>query len=295
MSTKIDFIVIKTDKDGMFISDNVEGKSYFNSRIHNLLFDDLALVKTPKDNWYKIDHLPNKVTEKTKNQTVNNRYELKAGFPVSDLTPQTIPYDEMDEDSDIKGLYSYTFDTIEGAWEEIEFNIEILSEEDRFYVEKPKYLGTPSLITQLTTNPALYPQRDCIISGKEFYKIIRNYIKTFIDGKYAKITSDYDFCLTVEKVIHLNEPVPYTVGGGTKRKPTTITRYRDTRAVVVLKTSPEGYSGYPTQKGISGENQEDLDNKVTKYLEDLITEINSPMKDCVCCKGRGVILEDNEK
>lgn len=295
MDKKIDFIVIKTVKDGMFISDNIEGKSYFNSRIHNLLFDDEALVRTPKDNWYKIDKLPTKVTEKTKNQTVNSRYELKAGFPVSELTPQVIPYNDMDEDSDIKGLYSYKSDTIEGVYEEIEFNIEILSEEEeRFYVEKPKYPGTPSLITQLTTNPALYPQRDCVISGKEFYKIIRNYIKTFIDGKYAKITSDYDFCLTVEKVIHLTEPVSYTVGGGTKRKPTTITKYRDTRAIVILKTSPEGYSGYPTQKGITGENQEDLDNKVTKYLEDLIAEINSPMKDCTCCKGRGVILEGDQ-
>lgn len=77
-----------------------------------------------------------------------------------------------------------------------------------------------------------------------------------------------------------------------QKKPTTITKYRDTRAVKILETSPEGYSNYPRQKGISGKNQEDLDNKVTEYLENLMKDINSPLIDCDCCKGKGVILDN---
>lgn len=287
------FVIIKTEKNGMFISDNVKSEGYFNSKIGSFLFDDQALVATPKSGWYKLSNLPKTVKRKGNSQIVNKRYELKEGFPESKLTPKVLAYDELDDDDDIYGLYTYKSDTIEGTWEEIEFDIEVLAEEDNFYVEKPKYQGTPSLMTQLTAHPALHQNRPCKISGKEFYNIIRNYIKTFIDGRYAKITSDYNFCLTVEKVIHLAEPAPYTVNGGTKRKPTTVTKFRDTRSLVIFKSSPEGYSGYPTQKGIEGENQEDLDNKVTKYLEDLIAEINSPMEDCACCKGRGVIIKED--
>lgn len=217
MGKKIDFVVIKTVKDGMFITDNIEGKSYWSTSINSLLFDDQHLVATPKDHWYRIDALPKSVKKKGSTQYNNRRWELKEGYPESELTPKVLAYDELDSDDDIYALYVSKYDTVEGVWEEIEFDVEILSEEESFYIEKPKYKGTPSLMTQLTTNPLLHAQRECSLSGKEFYNVIRNYIKTFIDGRYAKITSDYDFCLTVEKVIHLTEPVPYTVGGGTKK------------------------------------------------------------------------------
>jgi hypothetical protein len=148
-------------------------------------------------------------------------------------------------------------------------------------------------MTQLTTHPSLHSERPCSISGKELYKIARNYINLYINGQYAKVTSNYDFCLTVEKVIHLADREAYTIGAGTKRKPTTITKYRDTRSIVIFKSSPEGYRGYPIQKGIEAKNQKELDEKVVEYLENLIKEINEPLEDCTCCKGKGVIIKNN--
>jgi hypothetical protein len=120
-------------------------------------------------------------------------------------------------------------------------------------------------------------------------KIIRNHIKLNIDPKYARITSDYDFCLTVEKVIS-HEPIPYSVVMGTKRRPRNETRYRNSRSIKIFQTSPEGYTDYPTQKPINGLNQKDLEEKVDLYLNELMEEINKPFIECEHCNGMGVIL-----
>lgn len=291
MGEQIKFIVIKTKEQGMFISDKVEINNYFNSKIPHLLFDGEKLISTFKEHWYKLPNIPQKIEKRVENTYINRRYELKSGFPVSSLTPQVINWEDWNDDSEIRGLYSFKQDTVEGSLEEVLFEIEILSEEDSFYIEKPKYTATPSLITALTTHPSLHTERPCSLSGKEFYRIIRNHVKLNIDPKYARVTSDYDFCFTVEKVIS-QTPVSYTVDVGTKRKANYQTRYRHNRTVKVFETSPEGYSEYPKQKEINGKNQKDLEEKIEEYLENLMKEINKPFVECSHCSGMGVILED---
>jgi len=118
---------------------------------------------------------------------------------------------------------------------------------------------------------------------------LRNYLKLNINPKYARISSDYDFCLSVEKVIS-HEPESYTVDVG-KRKPKYETRYRKQRTIKAFETSPEGYSSYPTQKSISAKNQKELEEKIDDYLEEVLNEINKPLIQCNCCNGMGVILE----
>lgn len=289
MDGSLKFIVIETKEQGLFISDNIKGDNYFNSKIPNLFFDGLKLVTTFKSGWYKLPNMPKKVEKKGTDASINRRYELKAGFPVSDLTPQIILSEDWDDDSDIRGLYSYKYDVIEGKLEAVDFEIEVLSEEENFYIEKPKYPATPSLITSLTAHPSLHSERPCSISGKELYKILRSYLKLNINPKYARISSDYNFCLSVEKVIS-HEPESYTVDVG-KRKPKYETRYRKQRTIKVFETSPEGYSSYPTQKPISAKNQKELEEKIDVYLEEVLNEINKPLIQCTCCNGMGVILE----
>jgi len=43
------------------------------------------------------------------------------------------------------------------------------------------------------------------------------------------------------------------------------------------------------------DNLEELQIKVDKYLHDLITMINTPLKECSCCRGYGVELTDDVK
>jgi len=283
------FIIIKTENQGYFITDNIEGKSYFNSEIPKLKFDDKLLVKSFRDPWYKLSEIPKTVSLQESPQYVNKRWELKAGYPVSNLTPQTINFQSMDEDDEIRGLYSYTHDIIEGNWIDVEFEYDLI-DSNHFFEGKPKYQYTNNLIDQLCTNPLLLLEKPCSITGKELYRIARSYIKTNLNGKYAKITSDYDFCFTVQKVIELAEPKPYKVDIGTKRRPNLITRYNQTKQVIVFESSPEGYSNYPIQQGLSASNYEELEKKIEQYLQNTMLEINKPLVECPHCKGIGVTL-----
>lgn len=289
MANKIDFIVISTKNKGIFITDNVENKSYFTSKIPNLFFDGVKLVATFKSEWYKLSKIPQNIKIKGQDTYTNKRYELKSGYPVSELTPQVMTYDDFDSDDETAGLYIYKYDIVEGQLEDVEFNIEILSEEDNFYAEKPKYPSTPSLITSLTIHPVLHTERPCSISGAELYKIIRAHVKANINPRYASVSSDYDFCLSVNKII-THEPESYTINVG-KRKPKYETRYKRNRIVKILEISPQRRDGYLTQEGLTGKNQKDLEEKVDKYLEDLMENINKPYIECSCCNGLGVIIE----
>lgn len=289
MAEQIKLIVVKTKEQGLFISDNIEGKDYFSSRIPHLFFDNLKLVATFKKDWYKISDIPQKIEKQGQDTYNNKRYELKEGFPVSNLTPKIISDDDWEDDSEISGLYKYQYDIIKGDLEALDFEIEILSEEDNFYIEKPKYKSTPSLMTALTTHPGLHTEKPCSITGKDLYVILRSYIKLNINPRYAKVTSDYDFCFTVQKVIS-HAPESYQVNVG-KRKPKYETGYKRERTVKVLETSPEGYSNYPRQEGISAKNQKELEEKIDKYLEDTLEIVNRPYVECECCGGLGVIID----
>jgi len=284
------FIIIKT-KDKVLISDDIENKSY-NTTIPQLKFDGVDAKPTFKRNWYELENIPNIITQKS-NDTYNNyRYIIKSGYPTNEMIPEIIYLNDLDDTqyASIRGMYDRTFDRIEGTYEEIEFEYDILLEDENFCIENPKYPFTVKIIDQITTHPILHYQRPSSISGSDFYNIIRKYVKENIDLKYAKITSDYDFCFTVKKIIRYSEPEAYTVNIG-KRKPKYETRYRLNRDVEIFESAPKSYNGYTTQQGISGDNYKDLEEKIDKYLLDLITEINKPLVDCSCCKGLGVILD----
>src|SRR5690606_15220463 len=112
-----------------------------------------------------------------------------------------------------------------------------------------------------------------------------------IDPKYAEITSDYDFCLTVKKKIEI-EPEEYRVNinaAYSRRKPKYETRFNRSRSVEIYKTSPEGYQGYPTVDNFTGKDADDLKKNVDNFLEELMKKINEPLVECGCCKGKGVV------
>lgn len=289
-------IAIKT-KDNFYISENIEFKSYFSSSIGNYLFDGTRPEKTLKENWWSIKNEPKEITKELPEKEINIRWELKKGFPESELTPKTLtenPNYEDSEYSDVAGLYEKKSDKEPSGIEKIEFEFIIISEIDNFKIIKQDFEVKYNLLDQITIPDVLLPTRPCAISGKQFYSIIRKYVQHHIDGKYAKITSDYDFCLTVTKHISYTSPRPYKVDIGTKRKANYVTRFNTHRDIKIFETSPEGYSNYPVQKGISGDSYEDLNNKIKEYLEDLIAKINEPLIDCECCNGTGVILKSDE-
>jgi hypothetical protein len=148
----------------------------------------------------------------------------------------------------------------------------------------------------------LLPSRPCKLTSQQMYKIVREYIKQNINYTYATITSDYNFCFTVQKKIILDNPYENKTeikkqNGHSYHPPKYNTKYTKDRLVPIFEMtySPENYKGYTSIPEMWGENQEDLKEKVDRYCQELIEIINKPLVDCPHCHGEGVILQDKIK
>lgn len=148
----------------------------------------------------------------------------------------------------------------------------------------------------------LLASKPCQIDGNDLYEIVRQYIKENINPKIAEITSDYRFCFTVKKKIALAKPYETkteikTARGKSYRKPRYNTRLHTTKTVEIFEMTPpkENYRNYTPLAPIKGENQQDLQNNIEAYLEELINFINEPTVECECCGGVGVVFNKNFK
>lgn len=143
----------------------------------------------------------------------------------------------------------------------------------------------------------------CSLSSEQVYKIVRAYLQENIDRKVAKITSDYDFCFTVEKIITKHKPVSKSV----ELKKSNGHSYSTPRFTKIETTSvyakifemtysgyigrQEGYNGYTPIAPWKADNLADMQMQVKFYLDKLLEVINEPMKECNCCKGTGFLFE----
>jgi hypothetical protein len=295
---KVQFVGIKT-KDGVYISDNVLGGP-FNTYISQYKFDGIIGVPSYLKDWVLICDLPKKVEKRIPEKHTNTRYELQDGFPVSEATPKIIYDSWIGEDSvwyGVMSLYTRAYDIEPEYYAPVEFEINIIDSVENF---KPTVLQYPienTILDRVTTHPILLPMKPCELSTNQTYKIIREYIKKNIDTEQAHITSDYDFCFGVEKIIQLDELEPYTVDvnninnwGRRKRKSKNETRYRKVRKVNIFDAAPRNYQQYPIVIPFKGNNYDDMINNINNYLLNLITKINEPVVDCPNCKGLGVIF-----
>jgi len=286
------FIIVKT-KDSSFITDNVENRPYFSTVIDTLLFEGEKLVPTFKKDWFILPKIPSLIQKHGVDKRVNIRWLLKEGYPVSEKMPAVVYQNPNDEDSnynEVSMLYYMTFDTEPGSLESVEFEYELIDSEENFYVDKPKYSYTSSLITELSTPNFLRSERPCSITGKDLYTIVRSHVKLNINPKHAKVTSDYDFCFGVSKVLELAVPKPYTNNIGTSKRPRHIKGLTTHQNVLVFETAPAPYQSYTVQEPIHGKNYLDLEQKIDKYLSDIVEIINQPVKQCKCCSGSGVTI-----
>lgn len=315
---KIHLVAVESDH-GVYISRNESGSKYVthDTVIESLTFGGEKAARTFRNDWYLVKTLDCDVLMGSTKKD-NERYELKRFVPASvDLPPIVLPVPlyphpfEEYEDSTFppemisrEELYEYLFDYVT-AYEPVELEVTVLAKMDGFEIVKVEHNLKHRLIDEITTHPVLLTTKPCELSSEESYSIIRNYIKQNIDPKVAKISADYDFCMTVEKVIELSEPEPYMVDvnnlvfNARMRKPKIETRYRNARSVVSFKAAPNRskngvYDGYSECKKFSGGSYEDMLVNMKKYLEDLISDINRPLVDCPCCKGAGVIDKESK-
>lgn len=154
---------------------------------------------------------------------------------------------------------------------------------------------TPDQVFSVFNPEIFWHTKPCKTNADTTFKIIREHIRSNINGKYARITSDYDFCLTVKKVIPVKPWVQkteqLTQKGKSYKQPRFITRTISKKEVEVFECAPKAYQKYTVVQGFKGDNLADLKANIDKYLEDLMEVINAPLVECECCNGYGHKME----
>lgn len=270
--------------------------------LSNYLFDGVKAESTNKKEWYRLDKIPEIVSEKQADKRINERYELKAGYTATDLMPKIILKEQIDEYEEVIGLYTYRYDSVPGGYDEIEFNIEEIYERKDFVFVPNKYSAETDLITQIEYPEVAYQDKPCRIDSEHMLKIIREYVKRNIDTSVASIKSDYDFHFEVAKKISLADPYSIQVDTNNsiidkRRKPKWVDRLISTKEATIInfrdKPSSSNYGkDCVIAPSITGENYTDLQNKVDKYLSELIQQINKKYCECPTCKGWGIVEEE---
>lgn len=263
---------------------------------HEFTFDGKFGEKTFNAKWLKIAAIPTEICIVYPTKQELSHLKLKDNFVPSDEMPDTISkedYDDIDtyEKSKYDFCYEHVYIDIPEKHIPVSFELnKIASRATNWeFVSVPPNVSYYEL-TKIENHPDLLQDINCFYSPEEAYKQVRNAIKNRIDPRYAQITSDYDFCLTVSKVLNIPNPEKYevNVNAGTKRKPKYETHYRRELKQTVYEIAPKPYNKYPVMKKITGVNMEDLSRNMNEYIETVLKEINAPLEFCSCCNGTGI-------
>lgn len=299
-----------------------------NCNLKYYIFDGKFAKKTFNSNWYEIEQIPKKIEYETQQEFINYRYELIDKSFASEKIPLILIKNDVanyDEEEGVwrfinkykiyQSLYEEKYDIKEPELKEVEFKIDNIFEIDEIDDTEKKYEiivkrgfeevkdtidindSEKQLLDKIIFPDLILSNKPCKFTSKQMYNIIRNYIKTNINHQYAIITSDYDFCFTVEKKIELFEPEEYTVDlNSLSMKKTKIKkfekRYRKFRKIEIFSMthSEAKYNNYKIFPEFIANNHKELVKKVDEYLNEIITIINEPLVDCPYCKGEGVII-----
>ncbi|WP_196607123.1 hypothetical protein [Pectinatus frisingensis] len=319
MDNKI--MLIKTDKC-CFISDLYTNKkdsydyNYHTPMFKNWLFDGKKCTSTWARHWYRIEKYPEIITEEH-TETVHKRYEIKDKKYIADSLPAVIPYENKNDygENVIDSLYEFKKDTITSQ-QNVDVEIETVLEVENFhevlfdftgihrwnYEERPYHITSANvhhqLIDEIMIPQVLLTEYPCRLTSKQMYDITRQYVREHIDKEQASITSDYDFCFTVKKIIPLYEPETlsyHNIFARTKKEREKVhfrvAKYKES-TIFEMTDDINHYSGYSVIEGLTANSEKELKEKVDLWLTELIKKINKPLCTCDKCKGTGIIDKD---
>jgi hypothetical protein len=313
-------LCVKTDK-GCFISDCTATSgydyTYHCTKLTNLLFDGEKPTSTYYPNWYYIKQYPMFIQKEIAGQAINPRYELNDTSLESDKMPKVIPYENRDNyNSDLFGLYEYKYDIAPTYFEDVPCNIQVVCEIDNYNFppkleynavhrvdwSDTKYTITNTEVQHQMLDKIIFPavmlhERPCKFTSVQMYNITRQYILDHIDNSVAKITSNYDFCFTVKKLIPLIEPETITyhnIFARTKRERskihTTIKKFEE-KEIFEMTHDQKRYDNYTVIPEVCANSEAELKEKVDTWLEGLMAAINEPLCQCPHCQGTGYVGE----
>lgn len=279
------------------------GDGRYSNSLNGLLFDGEKAKDTLKSNWYRLEKIPTRVERIKPKTRINEKYELKEGYSVSELMPKFINTDDTDEYEEVIGCYKYVYDEVDSGYEDVEFEInKIYTKEDMEFVNN-EYNSTSSIITQIEYPSVLHQEFPCKLDRSQMMEILREHVKKNIDRKFAEITSDYKFHFEVKKKINLYSPYVKMVDtnnawANKRRKPKWVEKIISTKSETIISLtdgSSRNEYGADYIPELIGKNYEDLKEKLNKYLEDVMATINTPYCECPHCQGWGLIKEEDLK
>ena len=272
-------------------------------------------IQSLNKGWYKIDSLPCSIKKKVKAKKVMIGHELKSPSLVSDkvpafLTLEQLHYGFSGEYKEIAYLYIPKYEEQPEKLEEVPFELVHLGDiEVSNYTSPEKILikqvsdnfggkvQTVDLsdivryedIYELLTPSFLVHNCPCYLSSEQMFKIVRHYVKENINPRVAEITSDYNFCFTVNKILSKEPSIV-----SKQKKP-----QRELFEVFEMTWSgynnkETGYNGYTPIAELKANSLEDMKNKLEEYLKNLIEKINAEVKQCSCCNGTGHVVNKIE-
>lgn len=213
-------------------------------------------------------------------------------------------------------MYTYKFDTLPNYFVDVPCDIQVVCEIDNYnfppkleynavqkvgWSEK-QYTITNADVHHQTLDQIIFPSvllcdRLCKFTSKQMYDITRQYILDHIDNSVAKITSNYDFCFTVKKLIPLIEPETITyqnIFARTKRERnrihTTVKKFEE-KEIFEMTHDQSRYQNYTVIPEMCANNETELKEKVDTWLEGLMEIINKPLCQCPHCQGAGYVGE----
>lgn len=301
----------------------------YDSPLKHLYFDGEQPKESYKRDWYYIPNRPAKIQKKNPQRRINARWELVSPEMKGKLL-ETVPSNYSGDDCDLyfdgdgcfrlSRFYEYKYDLTPEEFEDVEIEWELIMDVDDF--EQPPQIcfegigcGGGNDLYKITNNsishyaldemlvpPVLIHNRPCHFTSKQVYDITRQYVKEHIDLRVAKITSDFDFCFEVKKLIPLYSPEKITyqnLFAKTKKEReklhTSIVEYRSNTTVLEMTSEERKYKGYTPIPKMCANSEKELQEKMQKWLDYVISEINKPLVECPHCKGLGIIEQGTNK
>lgn len=296
----LDLTIVKS-KHGVFVN-AYNHSSYYNNYAIDLdqyLFDGEAPQKTYRQGWYQIKDIPKKVEKLVNGKTTIVKYLLNLNITPNAVMPQEVEPDFFEDEDNyyLKEHYTAVKNQTESTKVAEEFKVNLYEQYDNFKPIKQEFEPVYDLVSTIVTPGKFWTEIPCKIGPEASFKYIREYIKKHIDGRFARLSSDYDFCLTVQKRIPLSEPEEFTYFslGRTKRAKTIEKKgLRDTRDLAIFEMAPKPYQSYSLAPTFEADTTNELHDKIQTFCKDLMEQINEPVKDCPHCKGRGIILNKDK-
>lgn len=309
------------------------------NKFSNIFINDIPFSEGIKRKGYTQFNISsiNKVQMKLSPITVLIGFELKDKSFESDKIPAYLSLEETEQTWDdtqeemiwnekynnIRSLYSQVIEKREAQLVDINYDLVHLGELYIENVESPElmtikltsghYGGTTQTVNlddiaeysdleQMLTPEFMLHSRPCKLSSATMYKIVRAWVKENINPKAATISSDYEFCFSVNRKVKTKPVVRKTeikkANGRSYATPRFNTSTATFKEVQIFEMTyagagngNSGYNKYTIIPELRADNIQDLVDRLKFYLEKLMEEINKEVEECSCCEGYGYIVK----